>query len=134
GVSYPTALRMFRQIRSLLVQGDGLLSGTVEVDETFIGGKPRGTKPRTPQDAGRARNDKAVVAGAVERRGKVTAKVVANSRTTTLVPFVKTKVLPSSVVYTDDLMSYRTLAREGFQHSRINHSEKVYVSGDVHTQ
>jgi transposase len=133
GVSYPTALRMFRQIRSLLDQDDALLSGTVEVDETFIGGKPRGAKPRTKQDAGKARNTKAVVAGAAQRKGKVAAVVVPDSRAVTLLPFVKTKVLPASVVYTDEFMSYRTLGKAGFEHSRINHSERVYVSGDVHT-
>src|SRR5207244_11760985 len=49
GVSYPTALRMFRQVRSLLDQGDVILSGTVEVDETYIGGKPRVGEIKTRQ-------------------------------------------------------------------------------------
>jgi transposase len=134
GVSYPTALRMFRQIRTLLGQDeDSPLSGTVEIDETFIGGKPRALQLRTPTERGKWGKDKQVVAGAVQRKGRVAAHVVPDSRGQSLVPFVKTKVLPASVVYTDELASYKRLGREGYQHSRINHSERIYVSGDVHT-
>jgi transposase len=42
-------------------------------------------------------------------------------------------VLPSSVVYTDELRSYDALKRRGYEHKRIHHAEQVYVSGDVHT-
>jgi transposase len=144
GVSYPTALRMFRQIRSLLGQGDVLLSGTVEADETYVGGKPRASERARVRDAAqpwkaqseavrRGLAKKQTVAGVAQRRGKVAAKVVPNSRRETLVPFVTAKVLPASVVYTDELPSYSSLGDEGFAHSRINHTEQVYVSGDVHT-
>lgn len=143
GVSYPTALRMFRQIRSLLDQGDALLSGTVEADETYIGGKLRASERVRPgsmpkwqarqEAAKRGLAKKQTVAGIAQRKGKVTAVVVPDSRAETLVPFVKTKVLPASVVYTDEWNAYGRLGKEGFEHARVNHSERVYVSGDVHT-
>ncbi|HUF60064.1 MAG TPA: IS1595 family transposase, partial [Actinomycetota bacterium] len=135
GVSYPTAWRMFKEIRSLLGQdGDDPLSGTVEIDETFIGGKPRAGQIRTKQDARNFAENKAKVLGAVERGGKITATVIPSRKRTTIMPFVQAKVLPSAVVYTDEFKSYRRLGAAGYTHSRINHSEQVYVSGDVHTQ
>ena len=50
-----------------------------------------------------------------------------------LLPHVRKRVLPSSVVYTDELKSYDGLKRSGYQHRRIHHAEQVYVSGTVHT-
>ncbi len=51
----------------------------------------------------------------------------------TLVPFVQEKVLPGSLVYTDELPSYNSLKYKGFQHKRVHHAAKVYVVGDAHT-
>jgi transposase len=141
GVSYPTAWRMFKQIRSMLEQDDSPLSGTVEVDETFIGGKPRKGQIRTGQGSKVRQQDvrafterKAKVMGAVERGGRVSAVIVPSRKASTLVPITKARVLPASTVYTDEFKSYRTLEREGYIHRRVNHSERVYVDGDVHTQ
>jgi transposase-like protein len=134
GVTYPTAWRMFKQIRTLLGQdGDDLLSGTVEVDETFIGGKPRAGQVRTKQEARAWADRKAKVIGAAQRGGRVSAKIIPDTKAGTLVPFVQSRVLPASTVYTDERRTYRGLKQRGYQHSRINHSERVYVSGDVHT-
>jgi transposase len=129
GVTYKTAWRMMRLIRTeLMVQDDELLSGEVEADETFIGGKPRAGKPMTRQ----AHLDRKVpVFGAVERRGRVRA-TVGRFRSDAW-NHVETHVLPASIVYTDEYPVYGSLNR-GYQHKRINHSEKVYVRGDVHTQ
>jgi transposase len=134
GVTYKTAWRMFKQIRSMLTQDDEPLSGTVEIDETFIGGKPRKGDIKSKQDIRRFTEEKAKVMGAVERGGKVSASIVADRKGSTLVPMVKTKVLPASVVYTDEFKSYRALGGEGYTHRRVNHSERIYVDGDVHTQ
>jgi transposase-like protein len=49
-------------------------------------------------------------------------------------PHVKKKVLPKSLVYTDEYKVYDSLNKEGYQHDRVHHAEEVYVSGDVHTQ
>ena len=134
GVTYPTAWRMFKQIRSLLDQDDdGPLSGTVEVDETFIRGKPRLGDVKNKQEGRMWAERKAKVLGAVERGGNVSAKVIPNRTAETVMPILKAKVLPATTVYTDEWKTYRALGREGYVHERINHSEKVYVSGDVHT-
>jgi transposase-like protein len=134
GVSYPTAHRMFKQIRSLLTQDDEPLFGIVEADETRVGGKPRKGQIKSRQDVRRFTEEKAKVAGVVQRGGKVRARVVPDVKGRTLVPFVQGRVLPASTVYTDELKSYRELGRKGYTHRRVNHSERVYVDGDVHTQ
>ncbi len=133
GVSYPTAWRMFKQIRSMLDQDDDApLSGTVEMDETFIGGKPR-HKLANKQEARMFAEQKSKVLGAVERGGRVTVSVVPSRKASTLMPIATTRILPASTVYTDEFKSYRQLGREGYRHERVNHSQGVYVDGDVHT-
>lgn len=127
GVTYKTAWRMFKQIRSMLSEDDTQLSGKVEVDETYVGGKRRGGK------RGRGSENKTIVAGAVERKGKVVTRVVPNVKTETLIPFIHEKVLPETLVFTDELRSYNSLKYRGFEHKRIHHEQKVYVVGDIHT-
>lgn len=129
GVTYKTAWRMARAIRFQLMEQDGTqLSEQVEVDETYIGGRRRYTK------RGRAGADshKVPVFGIVERRGRVMAVTIPNAKRATLLPHVRQHVIPASTVYTDEFRSYNRLYRDGYKHRRINHSEQVYVSGDVH--
>jgi transposase-like protein len=125
GVTYKTAWRMFKQIRQLLSE-DGLqLEGsTVEMDEMFHGGSRRTSSWR---------DNKVPVVGMVERGGRVVARVAQNVKKETLHGLVKQYVMPSSIVFTDDFVSYDGLQNLGYTHRRIRHSEKVYVSGDVHT-
>ncbi|HEX9928621.1 MAG TPA: IS1595 family transposase, partial [Pyrinomonadaceae bacterium] len=127
GVTYKTAWRMFKQIRSMLSEDDTQLCGKVEVDETYVGGRKKGGK------RGRGSENKTIVAGAVERQGKVVARVVPNVKSATLVPFIYEKVLPSSLIFTDELPSYNSLKYQGYEHKRVHHAENVYVLGDAHT-
>ena len=130
GVTYKTAWRMCYLIRNVLMeQTDELFSGTVEADETYIGGRRKGT-PRGRPGPG---SHKATVFGVVERGGRVMAVTVPNVRKATLMPHLTKKVLPRETVYTDELKSYNDLTKAGYVHDRVNHSEQVYVSGDVHT-
>lgn len=126
GVTYKTAWRMYKQIRSMLGE-DCLLEGSsVEVDETYIGGKRPGKR-------GRGAAGKSIVVGAVQRKGKVIAKKVSDVKAKTLLPFVTERVLPKSIVYTDELPSYNKLNKMGYDHKRIHHASKVYVMGEIHT-
>ncbi len=131
GVTYKTAWRMFNRIRALLQEDVTALSGTVEVDETYVGGKPRfhvhGDIPRAIREA-KAR--KITVQGMVERGGRV--RVTANPASP-LMGNVVEHVLPRTNVYTDEAVAYSKLGTQGYVHSRIHHSMNVYVSGDVHT-
>jgi transposase-like protein len=78
GVTYKTAHRMFKQIRTLLGQDDDTpLTGEVEMDETYVGGKDRAGRPGRPSVA----SAKVLVFGMVERQGRVRATVVEDAKT-----------------------------------------------------
>jgi transposase-like protein len=140
GVHYKTAWRMFNKIRNVLMtQDDAPLSGEVEADETFVGGKPRqADRIRRAKLGWNAQTDywdrKAVVFGAVERGGRIRAEVVPNSRASVIEPLARSYILPGSMVFTDEYKAYERLGRKGYTHRRIRHSAKVYVDGNVHTQ
>jgi transposase len=130
GVTYKTAWRMAKLIRQeLMVQDDEPFVGEVEMDETYIGGKRRGDKRGRPSED----SHKVPVFGMVQRSGRVAAVAVRNVKAKTFMPHVLKRVLPSSVIYTDELRSYDGLKRRGYQHNRIHHAEQVYASGTVHT-
>jgi transposase-like protein len=129
GVTYKTAWRMFKQIRSLLSEPDMQLEGlSVEMDETGIGGATKRLR--------QSKTPKTTVFGMVERGGRVKAVVANDRKKNTLMPIIKKHVRPDSTVFTDDFSSYVDLAhhRNNYRHHRINHSTGVYVMGDVHTQ
>jgi len=125
GVNHRTALRMFRQIRSLMANDSGSLMGDVEVDETYIGGRRKGKR-------GRGAAGKTIVAGAVERGGDAVMTVVPNVKGNTLLPFIQANVDPSATVYTDELRSYDRLAKSGYAHETVNHGAGQYVDGMAH--
>ncbi len=129
GVTYKTAWRMAKLIRQdLMAQDNEPLDGEVEVDETYIGGRRRGIRGRPATGDPK----KQAVLGMVQRKGRVAAVTVPNAKRATVMPHVRQRVLPKSVVYTDELKSYDKLRRSGYHHRRIHHAEKVYVSEDVH--
>jgi transposase len=139
GVNYKTALRMLRQIRTyLMAQDETPLTGNVEADETFVGGKPRESHRRQAARNGWTMQTshwdrKVVVFGAVERGGKIRAQVIPNSRGTVVDAKVREFVLPQSTLFTDEYKGYNRLSGS-YRHHRINHSARIYVDGDVHTQ
>ena len=131
GVTYKTAWRMAHLIRHELMQQDGdmMLSDEVEIDETYVGGRRRGVTGR-PSGFDR---QKTPVLGMVQRRGKVMAMTVPNVARATVMPRITTRVMPKTTIFTDEYKVYSRLPEAGYEHFRINHSEKVYVSGNVHT-
>ena len=143
GVTYKTAWRMAHLIRHELMAQDNPtpLCGKVEVDETYVGGRPRYKAGERPKDAwgktkkGRrpatCRNQKTAVLGAVERGGRIHATVAPASLTN--INALVSRILPASTVFTDEARFYDKLASKGYRHHRIAHKEKIYVSGDVHT-
>jgi transposase len=144
GVTYKTAWRMFHLIRNqLMTQDDEPLSGEVEMDEMFVGGKPR--QADRNKWAGMSKmhaasaaahwgiEHKTTVFGMVQRGGNVTAHVVPSRKGRTLYPHIESRVLPAAIVYTDEAPVYSTLGAKGYQHKRIHHQARVYVDGDTHT-
>jgi transposase len=125
---------MFKQIRSMLSpEGSAPLGGRgrrVEMDEAYLGGKRKGNAGR-PMSGDK--HGKVTVVGMVQRKGEVRAFVAADVKSDTLLGLVREHVLPQSLVFTDDFPSYDRFESRGYKHRRINHSEKVYVVGDTHT-
>jgi transposase-like protein len=125
GVTYKTAWRMCHMIREYMGALDGSdpiggIGTAVEVDETLIGGRKKGTHMRG--SAG-----KTVVLGMMERGGDVITKVVPNQRAVTLKPIVQANVLPGGQLHTDELASYSGLHQRGYRHMTVNHGAGEYV-------
>lgn len=133
-VTQKTAWSMLHRIR-LAMQGDtkGKLSGEVEVDETFIGGKARNMHAgkRKEKITGRGTTGKTVAMGMLKRGGKVRTGLIDNRDKETLDGRVNANVRKGSNVFTDELVSYWGLD-EKYVHEIINHAEQ-YVRGNVHT-
>ena len=127
-VTYKCAWRMAHEIRKFMAEVDGEtpLGGTIEADETYVGGKRSGGK------RGRGAPNKTIVFGMLERGGDIMANVVPNVRKRTLHPIIAANVDPGSTVHTDELGSYRGIDRAGYRHETVNHGLGEYVSGDSH--
>ncbi|HEV2102253.1 MAG TPA: IS1595 family transposase [Candidatus Acidoferrum sp.] len=129
GVTYKTAWRIFRQIRTLLSEDVQLEGSTVEMDETFHGGTRR---------THFWRDNKVPIVGMVERStnkriGRVVARVAPDVKKQTLRKIAKEYILPKSTVFTDEHVGYDGFHYCGWAHKRIRHTAKVYVQGEVHT-
>jgi len=141
GVTYKTAWRMFRQLRSVMHDDNLQLEGpTVEIDETYVGGvrkfgrgRPmRGDKKKTP------------VVAIVQRNGKIIAKAVRDVSKKTIYPLIRKHVVPGAVIYTDEYRVYEGISKirvkggpggtpANYKHFRIKHADGVYVRGHIHT-
>jgi transposase-like protein len=133
-ITQKSAWFMLHRIRlGLHDESTGKLSGEVEVDETFIGGKARNmhVDKRERRITGTGGKDKTIVFGALERGGKVRTAVVANRKKHGLQAQVKAHVEAGSALYSDALLSYDGLSQE-YAHEVIDHAEK-YVDGKIHT-
>ena len=137
GVTYKTAWRMANLIRNQLMtqDDDEPMTGPVEMDEMYVGGKRRSNQSTGNRGGGRPRRDshKTPVFGMVDRyQGRVVARVVPDVQHKTIRPHIDRFVMPSTVVYTDEYQIYDRLKGE-FKLRRIHHAAKIYVDGDVHT-
>ena len=112
GVTQKTAWHMGHRIRTALQTGSfDVLSGEVEVDETFIGGKARNMHiaQRKRRITGAGGKDKTAVLGMLERGGPVAVKVVNSRKKRELQPEIKARVVAGSALYSDELKSYEGL-------------------------
>jgi transposase-like protein len=128
GVSYKTAWYLCHRIRSAMPQ-ETMLDGTVEVDETYIGGKSRGR--------GRGdRSNKTMVMGAIERGGSLRVHAAERPFVTkkTVREFLADTVSPDvELIYTDEHSAYDELAQTDPRHHSVNHGADEWVRGQIHT-
>ena len=127
-IGYQTAWYLCHRIRAAMAElNPEPLRGTVEVDETFVGGKVQGK--------GRGyRGNKAIVVGAIQRQGPIRLKVVKDTTRKTLHGFIRSTTAPDTeAIYTDEWPAYRGIGDKDTRHETVNHSADEWVRGQVHT-
>jgi transposase-like protein len=136
----PTVWSMMHRIRKAMSSDNSLLSGIIEMDETYVGGKPRKDNKKddddennTPNPRGRGTKKTAVV-GMVERGGNVKAKSVSKNEFNFLdfLKMIRKNInVAESLLVTDEYKAYNSMNKV-IPHYSVNHSRE-YVKGDIHT-
>jgi transposase-like protein len=134
GGSYKTAWFLCHRIRAAMKdEGADLLTGIVEADETYVGGKLGGFSSK--KDAARHRRDnKTVVLGAVQRGGEVRLRVAPDATSKSVKGFLADVVSDDAeAIYTDSFRSYRGINDHNTRHEWVDHSRDEWVRGQIHT-
>jgi len=129
GVNRKTAAYYYNRLRVVISQhleeeASEFLSGEIEVDESYFGGRRKGKR-------GRGAGGKTPVFGLLKRGGRVYTKIIPDARGETLMPIIQEKVIPDSIVYSDCWRGYNVLDVSEFRHYRINHS-KLFADKQNH--
>jgi transposase-like protein len=126
-VAYQTAWYLCHRIRKAIEEAKvkPQLTGTVEVDETYVGGRYDKRRKRAPWD-------KQAVVGLLQRDGQFEARTIPTASRQVLVGIVKDRVAPNARVITDELAAYKSL-RKTHSHESVNHRAEEWVRGEVHT-
>ena len=126
-VNSKSAIYYFQRLREVIYQHLETveqLDGEIEVDESYFGGSRKGKR-------GRGAVGKVPVFGLLKRNGKVYAVMIPDAKTKTLMPIIRQKVKPDSIVYSDYWRAYNSLDVSEFKHYRINHSQ-LFANGHNH--
>ena len=117
-------MKFRKNIYKYCLEEERILNGELELDESYFGGKRKGKR-------GRGANNKAIVFGILERKGKVHTVIVPNVTKETLMKEIENKTLKGSVFYTDTWKSYNSLKQYG-KHHKINHSKEFAKDNHNH--
>ena len=127
-VNKNTAALFYHRLREIVaarIEDESPVQGEIEVDESYFGGRRKGKR-------GRGAAGKVAVFGILKRGGRVYTKMIPNASRTTLMPIIKAKIKPDSIVYTDTFVTYDSLDVSGFRHHRINHRKAFAATGGNH--
>ncbi len=128
GVTYKTAWRMFKQIRSLMDEKSKPMNGHIEVDETYIGGN----HPGAP---GRGAEGKTPVVGLAHREaGQIRTTVTRDVKARTIMPLIWNNVprTAKNIIHTDEFATYNYVQKLGYSHGVVHHGKGEYASGINH--
>lgn len=122
GVQVRTEIVFYQKLRNLIAskQASYDLSGEIEADESYFGGVRKGK-------GGRGARGKVPVFGLLKRGGKIYTAIIPDAKASTLIPIIRARVRPDSIVYTDSFQVYDVLDVSEFRHRRVNHS-KTFVT------
>lgn len=131
GIHRNSAIRFFHKLRCAITikqqERAAEFTGEVELDESYFGGHRKGKR-------GRGAAGKTAVFGILKRGGQVYTQIIIDAKKDTLMPIIREKIKPDSIVYTDSWRGYNALDVSEFKHFRINHSvlfanEKNHING-----
>jgi transposase len=128
GVNKNTAALFYHRLRELIalrVEDESPLAGEIEIDESYFGGRQKGKR-------GRGAGNKVPVFGILKRGGRVYTKMIRDTSRVQLMPIIRAKIEPDSIVYSDSYPTYDNLDVAGFRHRRVNHSEEFVAAGGNH--
>jgi transposase-like protein len=131
GVTQKTAWFLCQRVREIWTNPSSAFSGTVEVDETYLGGKEKNKHANKRLNAGRGAVGKQIVLGMRERTGKIKAATIPATTKEEIHTFINKNTVAGTKVYSDDHQSY--IGLKNHEHHSVNHSGGEYVRGDVHT-
>lgn len=131
GVTQKTAWFLSHRIRESMKQRDGLFSGVVEVDETYIGGKEKNKHTSKKFRAGRGAVGKMPVFGMRQRQGMMKAFPVQAADKETLQSIIAENVKQGSTIYSDSHKAYEGMT--GYRHEAVCHSVGEYIRDQAHT-
>jgi transposase len=128
GVNKNTAALFYHRLREIIaaqVEDESPIRGEIEVDECYFGGTRKGKR-------GRGAAGKVPVFGILKRGGRVYTKMIPDASRKTILPIMKAKVEPDSIVFSDALATYDVLDISGFRHHRINHRDAFALGPGRH--